>query len=91
LDRLGIIVNLLVVGKFQIVKLGIFMGCPVLKGIFWFNVGFCGESEASSSQWGSGTEAVATLGPSCSELEGQSSKRCILYATPTVNQLTETS
>ena len=40
MNRLGIIVNLLVDGKVQTVKLGTFMGCPVLKRTFWLNVTF---------------------------------------------------
>lgn len=66
------------------------MGGPVLKGIFRLNVIFCGEYEASSSQWGSGTEAVATLGPSCSRSWKAKAQSCILYAAPTVHQLTKT-
>jgi len=80
LNRLGIIVNFFVDGKIQPGKLGTFVGCPVLKGIFWLNDAFCGGYEALSSQWGSGTEAVATLEPSCSwswKVKAQSAACCM--------------
>jgi hypothetical protein len=68
-------------GQIQTVKLGTFMGCPVLKGVFRLNVTFCGGYEASSSQWGSGTKVVGTLGPSCSrgwKVKAQSAAYCTL-------------